>query len=194
MRLKEAPKWWRELRLSEKILILAAIFFVFFIPYAFYQSHQNDASVAALRGDKDTSTNSGGGASMIFWWLCGPTLILLLLGSISYSVKGAEVWISMIIIFLVIFILFYSEAGWFILTMLFPVIIIVLAVVGNAAYRRDKVERDKKKVTNLESIKQAVESKPGSAADEILKLKGLLDAGAITQKEFDAKKKQLLGI
>ena len=33
-----------------------------------------------------------------------------------------------------------------------------------------------------------------SAADEILKLKQLLDAGILTQDEFDAKKKQLLGI
>lgn len=31
-------------------------------------------------------------------------------------------------------------------------------------------------------------------ADEIMKFKQLLDAGAITQEEFDAKKKQLLGI
>lgn len=33
-----------------------------------------------------------------------------------------------------------------------------------------------------------------SAADEILKFKSLLDAGAITQEEFDAKKKALLGL
>lgn len=33
-----------------------------------------------------------------------------------------------------------------------------------------------------------------SAADEILKLKQLLDSGVLTQDEFDAKKKQLLGI
>lgn len=33
-----------------------------------------------------------------------------------------------------------------------------------------------------------------SAADEIKKFKELLDAGAITQEEFDAKKKQLLGL
>lgn len=31
-------------------------------------------------------------------------------------------------------------------------------------------------------------------ADEIMKFKQLLDAGAITQEEFDAKKKQLLGL
>lgn len=33
-----------------------------------------------------------------------------------------------------------------------------------------------------------------SAADEVLKLKQLLDAGVLTQDEFDTKKKQLLGL
>lgn len=37
-------------------------------------------------------------------------------------------------------------------------------------------------------------AQPVSAADEIMKFKGLLDAGVITQEEFDAKKKQLLGL
>ena len=35
---------------------------------------------------------------------------------------------------------------------------------------------------------------PGSSLDEIKKVKELLDAGVITQEEFDAKKKQLLGL
>ena len=34
----------------------------------------------------------------------------------------------------------------------------------------------------------------GNSLDEIMKLKTLLDCGAITQEEFDAKKKQLLGL
>lgn len=33
-----------------------------------------------------------------------------------------------------------------------------------------------------------------SAADELTKFKGLLDAGVISQEEFDAKKKQLLNL
>ena len=33
-----------------------------------------------------------------------------------------------------------------------------------------------------------------NSADELLKYKQLLDAGAITQEEFDAKKKQILGL
>ena len=33
-----------------------------------------------------------------------------------------------------------------------------------------------------------------SSADEILKYKNLLDSGIISQEEFDAKKKQLLGL
>ena len=40
-------------------------------------------------------------------------------------------------------------------------------------------------------VQQAAASDP---ADQIRKLKGLLDDGIITQAEFDAKKKQLLGI
>jgi hypothetical protein len=35
---------------------------------------------------------------------------------------------------------------------------------------------------------------PTSAADEILKFKGLLDSGIITEEQFEIKKKQLLGL
>ena len=41
---------------------------------------------------------------------------------------------------------------------------------------------------------QPTPSTENSAADELLKFKQLLDMGAITQDEFDAKKKQLLGL
>ncbi|NID10641.1 SHOCT domain-containing protein [Fibrivirga algicola] len=40
--------------------------------------------------------------------------------------------------------------------------------------------------------KPAEAAKPASVADELLKLKQLLDAGAITQGEYDAQKKKLL--
>jgi hypothetical protein len=39
-----------------------------------------------------------------------------------------------------------------------------------------------------------VQSAAASGADELLKFKQLLDAGVITQDEFDAKKKQILGL
>ena len=42
--------------------------------------------------------------------------------------------------------------------------------------------------------KKAAAKKTGLVADEIKKFKELLDAGAITQKEYDAKKKELLGL
>ena len=42
--------------------------------------------------------------------------------------------------------------------------------------------------------KNITQSSEVSAADEILKYKQLLDSGAITQEEYDAKKKQLLGL
>lgn len=46
---------------------------------------------------------------------------------------------------------------------------------------------------NCEQKKES-ESDTVSAADEILKFKNLMEAGIITQEEFEAKKKQLLGI
>ena len=48
-------------------------------------------------------------------------------------------------------------------------------------------------ITNgpTENIK---ESSTGSDADEILKFKNLLDQGIINEEEFEAKKKQLLGL
>ena len=52
------------------------------------------------------------------------------------------------------------------------------------------VEKAKEKATDTATtIIQQV-----SAADELKKYKDLLDAGIITQEEFDAKKKQLLGL
>ncbi len=47
-------------------------------------------------------------------------------------------------------------------------------------------------VTGLPKVEAVVNS--GSTADELKKYKDLLDSGVITQEEFDAKKKQLLGL
>jgi len=52
---------------------------------------------------------------------------------------------------------------------------------------------DLHKLGESEKSDEKSDNKPDSS-DEIMKLKGLLDAGAITQEEFDAKKKELLGL
>ena len=44
------------------------------------------------------------------------------------------------------------------------------------------------------TTEQTIISTPLSNAEELKKYKDLLDAGIITQEEFDAKKKQLLGL
>ena len=56
----------------------------------------------------------------------------------------------------------------------------------------DKIKSDNNKPVAQET--QRIEPPAPSAADELLKYKSLLDAGAITQEEYDAKKKQLLGL
>ena len=53
------------------------------------------------------------------------------------------------------------------------------------------VARQNKPTTAPTTIKQEI---PQSQADELKKYKELLDSGIITQEEFDAKKKQLLGL
>ena len=56
-----------------------------------------------------------------------------------------------------------------------------------ADYIQEKVEE-----TNKPAVAQIVQKE--SSADELIKFKQLLDMGAITQEEFDAKKKELLGL
>lgn len=48
-------------------------------------------------------------------------------------------------------------------------------------------------ITQVKSTVSGAE-KPFSEADELLKWKNLLDSGVVTQEEYEAKKKQLLGL
>ena len=43
----------------------------------------------------------------------------------------------------------------------------------------------------IPAVEQEIQKKQ-SRADELIKYKGLLDSGVLTQEEFDAKKKELL--
>ncbi len=56
----------------------------------------------------------------------------------------------------------------------------ILAILGN--------------ITKSDTKEEVVESHEISVTDEIRKYKILLDEGILTQEEFEAKKKQLLGI
>ncbi|MFD2146467.1 SHOCT domain-containing protein [Mucilaginibacter antarcticus] len=57
----------------------------------------------------------------------------------------------------------------------------------------DAIEACEVKPCKAADAVQTVPSAAGSVADEIKKLKALLDSGAITQAEYDAQKKKLLG-
>lgn len=63
----------------------------------------------------------------------------------------------------------------------------------NATARRIK-EYIEQKIMERNQSPEIVVAQQNSAADEIAKFKSLLDQGVITQDEFDAKKKQLLGL
>lgn len=64
---------------------------------------------------------------------------------------------------------------------------------------RTKLSSEIQKIVNDYQSKKEAQSattfvQQTSAADELKKFKELLDMGVITQEEFDAKKKQLLGL
>lgn len=66
------------------------------------------------------------------------------------------------------------------------VLLIVNAIKGANAHRKEKIKL-------VEKLNKTVTTQPApSSADEIAKYKALLDSGAITQDEFEKKKKQLL--
>ena len=71
----------------------------------------------------------------------------------------------------------------------------------NKKYRYEMFADSAKEATPMQNSTPTVTSAPTqtsvqtvSSADELKKFKDLLDAGIITQEEFDAKKKQLLGL
>ena len=64
----------------------------------------------------------------------------------------------------------------------------------NSSDLSDLTEEQYKAEVIKESKAQAEVKAPASAAEQIKQFKELLDSGIITQEEFDAKKKQLLGL
>lgn len=67
---------------------------------------------------------------------------------------------------------------------------------NSATYRLSKlgVENLVAKLDQLTHNEEAAPAQNTSVADEIAKYKALLDSGAITQEEYDAKKKELLNL
>ena len=68
-------------------------------------------------------------------------------------------------------------------------ILLVLALISIISYLKAKNNGIEEEFVNVKVIASEI-----SNADELKKYKNLLDAGIITQAEFDAKKKQLLGL
>ena len=59
---------------------------------------------------------------------------------------------------------------------------------------RKLIPTKEESIVQMESQKSATQTAAISSADELKKFKDLLDSGIISQEEFDAKKKQLLGL
>lgn len=123
-----------------------------------------------------------------FYVLWGLNLVMCLFGAVSKSQKKDGVMHAILPILLFIFtdwciLATTKEASGFLLIqgLMFALVIVAFikrsrAIVGETP--------EKVIITNTQS----------SSADELKKYKELLDSGVISQEEFDAKKKQLLGL
>lgn len=83
-----------------------------------------------------------------------------------------------------------ATGAFFLSLILSPIIGLLITLFSKSL---DTVEHEKKVLENHEQQTKALkEMQKGSVADELLKLKGLLDQGVLTQAEFDEQKAKLL--
>jgi uncharacterized membrane protein len=111
----------------------------------------------------------------VFYWISAISIVALLLVASFVSASFNVATIS--------WIFRYFWQGY----ILFIIAAIVCYIIGNSMNPIKKVKKEKTAPVQV-SIQQT------SSADELKKYKELLDQGIITQEEFDAKKKQLLGL
>ena len=111
--------------------------------------------------------------ALIFYCLSVASIIVLLLVASFISSNVATL----------IWIIKYFWQGYILLI----IAAIVFYVIGNSMTPVKKAKKEQVAQPNV-TVQQV------SSADELKKYKDLLDAGIITQEEFDAKKKQLLGL
>lgn len=73
----------------------------------------------------------------------------------------------------------------------FLILILIVASIVLSFISHEKTVAGSRPITDL-PVKPAIKEEPAFNADKLKKLKELLDAGAITEEEFNEKKKQLL--
>ena len=136
--------------------------------------------------------------------ICMVALMAILIAQVAkrdhFQVVSAGSLVSLLLFF------FYSvacteeprDSGWgpsyvceylvsfgFILIMALQVALTIIALISNSRIKQNGI---------IEEEKPQYIQNNNSNADELSKYKDLLDRGVITQEEFDAKKKQLLGL
>lgn len=150
---------------------------------------QSLAVSAAYSLANDSAGSSAGAAGLIIALLMVVNGIIFLVTSKKIS-TGIKITGYILGIFSLL--LCFSAASNFSDLYIYAVYIICATVFGNWE-KKTLVQNDDTSTPDKKSV-ESVTSKKTDTADEIAKYKQLLDDGVITQEEFDAKKKQLLGL
>lgn len=194
----------RQLNLIEFVIQLVTLFSFIVIPSATMYSGSISSTSDSITHTANTTTTSMGG----YLLLNAPVFLFLILGFMAVnaiiclvSVLGnstdrdgkAHVAFAIVAAFLCFWSLITDftlspvhleiSALYKAFVILCSIAIVVIAVIKRSSRIVPAVEK------SATTIIQAA-----SSADELKKYKELLDSGVITQEEFDAKKKQLMGL
>lgn len=88
----------------------------------------------------------------------------------------------------------WAKALWVIALLFFPFLaLLIYLITRGSSMSKRALEAQKEAQKDFDSYVQSVAGSSGSPADEIAKAKELLDAGTISQEEFDSIKARVLG-
>jgi len=88
----------------------------------------------------------------------------------------------------------WAKALWVIALLFFPFLALLIYLIARgSSMSKRALEAQKEAQKDFDSYVQSVAGSSGSPADEIAKAKELLDAGTISQEEFDSIKARALG-
>lgn len=131
------------------------------------------------------------------WWKAIPIFLGLisLVGMLNLYIQlirfVANNYVASFIVFAMLGTIFYFICDWFgVNPAAIPIALIVTYIIGLLYPSSDD---DDSEIDFINEQESEVEPQ-NNEVEQIKALKGLLDVGLITQEEFDAKKKQILGI
>jgi hypothetical protein len=170
---------------SPTIRLIFGIIFIVMSVIALFQSMAVSAAYSLASDSDGTSSGAAGLVVAILMMVVGIIFIAARKNN-ARGIKTSTYIMCAISLFLAVSAIdSFSDMG------IYAVLMLVGVIWGNMATKIQPENNTSEQALNKQTLESTAKS---STTDEIMKFKKLLDDGAITQEEFDAKKKELLNI